>query len=93
MSTSVQVENKTVFSYEDYKAMPVGTVAADVDGYWSAIGRRYVKTTSNTWALFFHAPTEAEVAEAVKARRNNISPCPEGTNMEVAYPERRYPEH
>ena len=71
-------------TYDDYKEMPIGAVVADREGYWAAVQRHYVKTAEATWAVFFHLPTDAEVAEAIADRRNNISPCPSGISALVS---------
>lgn len=80
-------QNAETMSYELAKSLPIGTIAADAEGYWARTGRRYLKTTSNTWALFFEEPTAAEVAEAISSRKNNISPAPLGELMDIRVPE------
>lgn len=80
-------QNAETMSYELAKSLPIGTVAADAEGYWARSGRRYLKTSSNTWALFFKEPTAAEKAEAISSQRNNISPAPLGNSMHISVPE------
>lgn len=72
-----------VLRYEDLAQLPIGTVIASRERYWQAIRRHHVKTTSNTWAVFFHLPTSAEVDAAVRERQNNVSPGPLGMLAEV----------
>lgn len=78
--------NTKRLTYDACKKMPIGTVVADAEGHWSRIGRHYVKTTSNTWAVFFHYPSDEEINEVVLEKRNNLSPCPDGM-ANVFYPQ------
>ena len=84
MTTTTKPE---VLTYESCKAMPIGTVVADAAGYWQANRRHHVKTTPNTWALFFHYPSDEEIEIAVREKRNNLSPCPAGDLCHVFFPE------
>ena len=65
-------------TYEDAKVMPIGTIVADGEGYWLSLRRKYVKTSENTWALFFGAVMREDVEVALSEKRNNLSPCPTG---------------
>lgn len=78
--------NTEELTYDTCKKMPIGTVVADAEGYWSRTGRHYVKTTSNTWAVFFHYPSDEEINQVLMEKRNNLSPCPDGM-ANVFYPQ------
>lgn len=69
---------------DDIKAMPIGTVVADTEGYWRASHRRHVKTGRDTWAVFFHQDfTPQNVRAAIEERRNNLSPGPTGHGVRI----------
>ena len=70
-----------VDDYNGFKALPIATGVVCTAGYWA--GRRYVKTSENTWAVVFHADWRNEVARAVRERQNNISPAPHGDPYRV----------
>lgn len=70
---------KTVsLDYDTHIVMPVGSVVADAAGYWAREGRHYVKTTRNTWAVFFKPPTREQINESVAKKSNNLTPGPTG---------------
>jgi len=63
-----------VSTYEEFRALPVGTGVKCARGYWR--GRKYVKTSEYTWARVFTTDWRQHVDVAVRNRLNSVSPCP-----------------
>ena len=80
MSEQIKTYMDLEATYENHLRLPVGTVIADAHGYWANAGRRHVKTSENTYAVFFGKVTDEQVSQAVAEKRNNISPAPLGSS-------------
>lgn len=82
-----EVTTPEIVTSELAASMPIGTIAEDARGYWAATGRRHLKTSSNTWAVFFREPSQEQIAAAIRDRVNNVSPAPLGAAVNFLLPE------
>lgn len=70
-------------TYDDVKALPIGTVVTQNVDRHGFDGPRMIKTSDCTWSWQWSPVTAARVAEDVKRRANAISPGPIGRRVRI----------
>lgn len=70
-------------TYEDVRALPVGTVVTQNVKRHGLAGARMIKTGDGTWSWRWWPVTAAHIVEDLKRRANAISPGPMGRLVRI----------